>query len=122
MADAICRGAIEKISEDVNKKGRAGHIESFNLQEILKKIGMIPDMDANRIVVNLEHEAKVELTKFHQFVQRSTQYAKDRSQPLKKFVSGAQKHGKAIVQRFETQDHNKDGQLNVDGFKAALLI
>ena len=25
------------------------------------------------------------------------------------------------MQRFEAQDHNKDGILNVDGFKAALL-
>lgn len=83
---------------------------------------MIPDMDANRITQVLEHDKKVDVTRFHQFVQKSTQYAKGNSSALKKFTSGCQKHGKAIVQRFEGQDHNKDGILNVDGFKAALLI
>jgi hypothetical protein len=49
MADAICRGAIEKINDEVNKKAKAGYIESFTLQDTLKRVGMIPDMDTNRI-------------------------------------------------------------------------
>ena len=31
-------------------------------------------------------------------------------------------NGKLIVQRLEAQDINRDGAVNVDGFKAALLM
>lgn len=31
-------------------------------------------------------------------------------------------NGKIAVQRFESQDFNRDGVLNLDGFKAAMLV
>lgn len=68
MGDAICRGAVEQISDEVNKKARAGYIESHILQDSLKRVGMIGDMDANRITQVLEHDKKVDVTRFHQFV------------------------------------------------------
>lgn len=55
-------------------------------------------------------------------MQRALHYARDKSQALKNLKNGASRNGKTVVQRFEGQDHNKDGLLNVDGFKAALLV
>ena len=48
MADAICRGAMVGICEEVNKRSKLGYIESHALYEIFKR-NMVSDMDANRV-------------------------------------------------------------------------
>jgi hypothetical protein len=48
MVDAICRGAMVGISEEVNKRSKLGYVESHVLYEIFKRY-MVSDMDANRV-------------------------------------------------------------------------
>jgi Ca2+-binding EF-hand superfamily protein len=122
MSEAVMRGAADKINEDVHKKGKTGWIEAESLAETLKSKGMIADLDAKKILGVVEREGRVDLLRFNEFVKRSKQYAIENSSAVKKFVNCCTRHGKTVVQRFESQDHNKDGALTVEGFKAALLV
>jgi len=48
MVDAICRGIMVGISEEVNKRSKHGFVESHVLYEVFKRY-MVSDMDANRV-------------------------------------------------------------------------
>ena len=39
MAEVIIRGCVEKLTEELNKKGKTGFIETFVLQEVLTRVG-----------------------------------------------------------------------------------
>lgn len=79
MAEAICTGALEKITEEVNKKAKQGWIDTNVLESILKQVAMIPDIDSKRVTGMLSYDGKIELPRFNQFVNKSIQYAKDHS-------------------------------------------
>ncbi len=49
MADVIIRGCVEKITEELNKKGKTGYIETFVLQEVLTRVGLVPVLDTQKI-------------------------------------------------------------------------
>jgi hypothetical protein len=63
MADAVTRGYAEKITEELNKKGKTGFIETFVLQEVLTRVGMVPVLDTQKVTSLLEHDHKVEFGK-----------------------------------------------------------
>jgi hypothetical protein len=49
-------------------------------------------------------------------------YAEQNSQALKKFRQAIQNHGKNAITQFELTDVNKDGVVNIDGFKVVMLV
>jgi len=79
-------------------------------------------MDASRLAHSIEKNRSVDASRLNEMIQLVKVEAMQNSPALKKFKDIMYKNGKTAVQRFETQDHNKDGVLNLDGFKAALMV
>ena len=59
IADAIIKGSLEQISQEANSQGRMGVIETFALQGILRRNGMIPEIDAKRVVTLLDQDGRI---------------------------------------------------------------
>lgn len=64
MAEVIIRGCVEKLTEELNKKGKTGFIETFVLQEVLTRVGLVPVLDTQKVTNLLQHDHKVEFSKF----------------------------------------------------------
>jgi hypothetical protein len=54
-------------------------------------------------------------------MKRAKDFARNKSEAVKKLNNILARNGKSVIQRLESSDHNKDGNLNLEGFKAALL-
>ena len=54
-------------------------------------------------------------------MRRAKDFARNKSEAVKKLNNILARNGKSVIQRLESSDHNKDGNLNLEGFKAALL-
>lgn len=78
-------------------------------------------MEALRFTQQLEQDDKVDVGQFYQMVTSARTYAEQNSNALKKFRLAIQNHGKNAISQFELTDVNKDGAVNIDGFKVVLL-
>lgn len=105
-----------------SKKVRLNEISAIDLVQVLRREAMLGQMDGQKICQVLELDGKIDFARFSNLVRKAAQFARERSQPLKKFVGVFAKNGRTLVTRFEAQDYNKDGLLNVDGFRAACLL
>lgn len=83
---------------------------------------MIPALDGQKVCSMVEIDSKIDNSRFTNLMNRAANLARDRSTVLRKFFTGFARHGKSLIRGFESQDYNKDGLLNCDGFKAACLI
>lgn len=107
---------------EAGKKVRLNEISALDLQQVLRREAMLGQLDGKKVCQALESDGKIDYQKFEALVRRGAQFARDSSAALRRFMSLFVQHGRSLVKRFESQDHNKDGLLNVDGFRAACLL
>lgn len=88
---------------------------------LLIKDGGISESEARKIVQFLENNQKIQVTKFLALLNQSHNYSTLKSQALVKFNNLIKTKGEKLAQRLLELDHNKDGQLIVDGLVACLL-
>jgi len=67
------------------------------LRDILKRFALVPELDTSRITNVLEESGKIQISKFHQLLNQSLGFARDRSSALKKLYTAFSKHGKQLV-------------------------
>jgi hypothetical protein len=97
-------------------------IRSVHLKNILMREGNIGDIDANKVILMIEVDGVVSLNKFEHVLNQTKLYIRDHSDVIRRLRKAISENGRLIISKLEGQDYNKDGVLNVDGFKAALRI
>ena len=99
-----------------------GGMASRDFKAILIKEGQLSEVEANKVYQNIEQDGKVDYYMFDSKLNAALKLAKERSKAYRKVIDAVTCNGKLVCQRLEQQDYNKDGELNIDGFKAALLV
>lgn len=97
-------------------------MRSVNLKGILMREGNISEIDANKVIHMIEVDGVVSLNKFEHLLNETKLYVRDHSDAIRRLRKAISENGRLIISKLEGQDYNKDGVLNVDGFKAALRI
>ena len=125
LAEAILRGRLCHIEQGVENalREKVGGMAASDFKTILIKEGQLSEVEANKVYVNIGMDTnKIEYHVFNGRVNQALTYAKERSKALRKVTDAVTANAKLVCQRLEQQDYNKDGALNIDGFKAALLV
>ena len=98
-----------------------GSIACKDLQIALTRDGLISEFEAKKVTNFLEIRGKVNVPRFEEMLNISYTLQTESSSALQKFVNLFLHRGEVVANKMIQLDHNKDGQLNIEGFKASLL-
>ena len=79
----------------------------------------IHEQDAQKMVKYLEIDDNIELGRLDQVFNRAKTMLLSKSGAYKLFEAALVQHAKLIIERLEVQDYNRDGMLNIDGFRGS---
>lgn len=90
------------------------------MKKILSEKGSIAETDAGRVVHTIQVNSMVEFKKLEQLFHDVKQYWLEKSESVRKVKDVIAGNIKQIIKYFEAEDLNKDGELFIHGFIAAL--
>lgn len=91
------------------------------MRKCLSTIGGISDFDAQKVTNLLSSDGGIFRSKFISLLEEALLDARFNSAAVQKFNTIIQKNTQILTETFVSKDMNNDGQLNLDGFKSAVI-
>jgi hypothetical protein len=121
LVNCILNSSYDTLCTEVNKIGKSGQFSTDDLRKILNQHAQTSDFDAQKVTGHLSAGGVIYKEKFDFLLNEALIDARFSSQAVDKFNRMIQFMPNQLADLFKEKDINKDGSINFDGFKGAIL-